>query len=223
MIFFSDEHKIDFYDLNSFEEVLSHFVAPSKPGAMCRANSDVLIFGELHEVKLVRWLDCSKLPIKAYELMPKTDLQMLWCHDICFVDDGDKHLIVTIDRSGQIHTYNSATGRLEWVVESKGYGFGRFFTDQHISSTSIGMENGMAPLAVTADDRGHLFICDGRNSCVQVFTTHGVYLGAILKRNEFCEQMKARWSTATSSLVICHSTEAWGGLWKVALASIYTA
>ena len=206
--------------------MLSHSVAPSKPGAMCRAKSDVLLFGELHEYKVVRWLDCSKLPLKPYELMPKTKIEMLWSPDICYVDDGDKQLIVAVDKSGQIHAYNSATGKLEWVVENKGVECGRFPTKRHVRlTTTSGMEKAMAPEAVTADDRGHLFICDSRNRCVQVFTTHGVYLGAILKEREkeFYLEMKARWSTATSSLVICHSSEAWGGSWKLALASIYTA
>ena len=153
--------------MNSFKEVLSHSVAPSKPGA-----------------------------------------------------------IVSVDKSGQIHAYNSTTGRLEWVVENKGLECGRFPTKRHIRLTATsGMEKTMAPEAVTADDRGHLFIWDSRNSCVQVFTIDGVYLGAILKEREkeFHLQMKARWSTATSSMVISHSPDVWRGPWKLSLVSICTA
>ena len=212
--------------MNSFKEVLSHSVAPSKPGALCSAKSHVLLFAEHHEYKVIRWLDCSKLPLKPYDLMAKTKKEMLWSPDICYVDGADKQLIVAVDKSGQIHAYNSATGRLEWVVENKGLDCGRFPTKRHIRLTATsGMEKAMAPEAVTADDRGHLFICDSRNSCIQVFTTDGVYLGAILKEREkeFHLQMKARWSTTTSSLVICHSPDVWRGPWKLSLVSICTA
>ena len=64
-----------------------------------------------------------------------------------------------------IFAYNVQSSQLEWMVKGK-----------------LGeMDEVMDAVSVTTDGCGHIFVCDANNSCVQVFSTGGIYLGAILR------------------------------------------
>ena len=58
---------------------------------------------------------------------------------------------------------------------------------------------------VATDGRGHIFVVDNANACVQMFRTDGVYLGAILKyaeRQRPTGQWRICWCAGLSSLVL---------------------
>ena len=69
-----------------------------------------------------------------------------------------------------------------------------------------GMEHKINPRAVTTDGQGHLFVCDDYNDCLQMFSTDGSYLGAVLRQGAqgFGRPFRARWSGDTDSLVVAH-------------------
>ena len=71
----------------------------------------------------------------------------------------------------------------------------------------------MSPYGVTTDGRGHLFVCDQQNACVQMFSTDGVYMGTVLltRENGMFEPSLLRWSDRMSALIIVHQNreETW--------------
>ena len=69
-----------------------------------------------------------------------------------------------------------------------------------------GMEHKINIRAVTTDGQGHLFVCDDYNDCLQMFSTDGRYLGAVLTQGAqgFGRPLRARWSGDTDSLVVAH-------------------
>ena len=52
----------------------------------------------------------------------------------------------------------------------------------HVTGYLPGMEHKINPRAVTTDEEGHLFVCDDYNDCLQMFSTDGRYLGAMLRQ-----------------------------------------
>ena len=65
----------------------------------------------------------------------------------------------------------------------------------------------MSPWGVTTDGHGHLFICDMRNECIQVFTvSDGKYQGCLLKKGQKGMGVPRciRWFHENSSLVVAH-------------------
>ena len=71
----------------------------------------------------------------------------------------------------------------------------------------LDMKGELCPLSVTCDGRGHMFVCDGGNDCVQLFSAaDGRYLGPVL-REELLDPVSVRWSEETASLLVTHSVD----------------
>ena len=70
-----------------------------------------------------------------------------------------------------------------------------------------GMEFVMEPSGITADGRGHLFICDTANNCIQIFDTDGTYLCPVNCNGEvkLGTPDRVAWSKTESALVVAHS------------------
>ena len=101
----------------------------------------------------------------AYDIpvLPQTTQVYLSCYlpeydDMCF-DYEDTIKIFSVQSSSKKVTAYSV--KTLWSVQG-------FQPD--------GMKSQMKPLGITTDGRGHLFISDAANGCIQIFDTDGTYL-----------------------------------------------
>ena len=119
----------------------------------------------------------------------KTRTPQATVRDMCCVLDGEKRLLVTSCHSIRgVHAYDTTAKKFKW----------------HAKGKVAGMEKELEAAAVTGDGRGHLFVVDYANSCVQMFKTDGSYMGAILKYADNCstEQWRICWCAGLSSLIV---------------------
>ena len=134
------------------------------------------------------WLTLRLFSFLIGSTRTKTGQSKIW--DMCCVLDGEKRLLVT--SCGLIHGVQahdtSSKNKLQWQVKGM----------------LSGMEKNLEAAAVAADGRGHLFVVDYANSCVQMFRTDGTYMGAILKYadNRPSRQWRICWCAGQSSLVV---------------------
>ena len=70
-----------------------------------------------------------------------------------------------------------------------------------------GMKHEMNPSGITTDGRGHLFICDTANECIQIFDTDGTYLCPVDCNGKLKLGPPERidWSETESALVVTHT------------------
>ena len=139
-------------------------------------------------------MDGSKKPLEVYQLDLSESKQKQVIHtqqtiieDICFVHDGDKQLLIIAVDSDGLFAYNTETNKLEWKMNRK----------------QLEIENEMLFHGVTMDGRGHLFVTDYNNKCVQMFSaSDGHYLGRLMKGVEtLFKPAGVYWTAETSSLV----------------------
>ena len=172
---------------------------------MCVASPTTLLYIDVTKDPCeIRYLDCA-----ASQPQPETRVtqtQQHFVRDMCYVQqqqqqqDGDKSLLVTTHFStvfdkrieSGIRAYNTATQEMEWCITGK---IGEARTEAEIS-----------PCGVATDGRGHLFICDPVNGCVQMFSTVGQYLGVLLKEGDhgLGKPRWLCWIQGISSLVLTH-------------------
>ena len=67
---------------------------------------------------------------------------------------------------------------------------------------------------ITADEDGHLFICDRHNACIQMFSSRGEHLEVVMGKGQglLGIPMKIRHSREMSSLVVGHIQQ---GMWCI--------
>ena len=156
------------------------------------------------------FIDKSKLPGEVYRVdcsssAPKPvatglRLQRNSTSDMICVVDGNKELLIAVHRErseegkrigSSVFAYNvQKANQIEWMVKGK-----------------LGeMDQVMDAVSITTDECGHVFVCDVNNSCVQVFSNAGIYLGSILKKEEhdLGRPLHIRWCRNTSSFVLLH-------------------
>ena len=84
------------------------------------------------------------------------------------------------------------TGKLQW----------------NVNGNIPGVDKRMIPTDVTTDGRGHLFVCDINNACLQMFSTDGHILEAFdldilkVKNKGVATPHHICWSSDLSSLVV---------------------
>ena len=183
-----DQSKIEFRDVNNWEEVFAiHSVAPRQPYRMCSTSSTFL------------YVDASKTQYEVFRVhfhakqlqstSANAKMEQFAIYDMCCAYYIQKvFLIVTRGHDG-IYCYNLNTGNVEWST----------------SGRPSGISQQMKLSGVTTDGRGHLFVCDGGNSCIQMFSvSDGKHLGALLKAGE--EELGTphliRWCSRSSSLIV---------------------
>ena len=115
-------------------------------------------------------------------------MEELIIYDTCSYHSS--FLFITRGHDG-IYCYNLDTGNIAWSANGK----------------PPGMSQQMKLSGVTTDGRGHLFVCDGGNSCIQMFSvSDGKHLGALLKAGE--EELGTPhligWCSRSSSLIVTH-------------------
>ena len=112
------------------------------------------------------------------------------------MNSEDKELLVVTCghpelTNGGVQVYNLKTKQMEWSVEGRLPGMKKFLKAQ----------------GLTADDQGHLFVCDDNNKCVQMFNVvDGRYLGTLIKSGKqgLGGPIRIRWCSRISSFVIIH-------------------
>ena len=194
-IHFRDEQKIEFRDVNDFNKILlSHSVAPHKPEILTTIGASTLIYGHGSKKLIeVRWLDLSesKPKLAAGKSVILTQLGKMF--DICFVEDGDKQLLVVAAFEAGLFAYNIKMGKLEWKVNGK----------------VSGMEQALDAGGVTSDEHSYLLVADSGNECIQMFSaSDGQYLGFLMTGVETIgDPIRVHWSPETSSLLTACSLQ----------------
>ena len=197
--------EIEFYDINNLNEVLVTFpVAPHLPGRLCSTSdptsgatsgSKLLYEDESKHPHVIRWLDCSTSPPSPATGSNVTHIRIQsGIHDMCCAHVKGRQFLITAHGHKGISGYDASTDKLEWNFEGKvGY-----------SGEAI------SPQALTTDGRGHLFVCDKQNKCIQMFSVvGGAYLGTVLGtgRNALRKPWRMRWCDDSASLIVVHKKE----------------
>ena len=192
--------RIDFHNTTILEKVsYSHsFSSGTRPGRLCRAASpSVLLYeDQSRDPREVRWLNCTTWPPKLANPAPgtlgtHTQQDIIW--DMCYVKVQDANLVVTTRGYNGIYGYNVMTNKLQWHVKGK-----------------LGvMKQVLCAEALTTDGRGHLFVGDRDNSCIQMFAADGSYIGPLTPegRQSMEQPLQLRWNKSKSSLVVAHTTK----------------
>ena len=197
MFYYSAGKTIEFRDVKDLKTVIqSHSVVHYKPHRLFTSSSPFVILYDVQakSPREVQLLDCSGSEPKPVDGKNVICTKQTNISDMCVVQGGDRELLVATDggkHGGRVCAYNTATDELEWSVKGK----------------LEGMQKEMGVRGVTTDGRGHLFLCDLDNSCIQLFCTDGRYLGVLMRQGEhgLGRPFDIRWCVATSSLVVGHS------------------
>ena len=106
---------------------------------------------------------------------------------MCFVQNGDKSLLVVAGNSDGISAYNTETGNPEYRVMGKLHG----------------MRKNMLAEGIATDGCGNLFVADVANCCIHMFSaSDSYYIGCLMKDVEtFGCPHDIRWCENTSSLI----------------------
>ena len=155
---------------------------------MFTSSPTTLLYEDVSKYPLaVRWLDCNTSPPQPASGINVTHTQQIQVWDMCFVKHGDNELLITTrGKGGGVYGYNTGTNKLEWIVKGQLYG----------------MKKNICAEAITTDECGHLFVCDTKNVCIQMFSLDGTYLGCALQAGEqdLGGPWRIRWCKGTSSL-----------------------
>ena len=180
--------------MENLDQVLKCFVIKgSELTYMCASSRDTLIIDDVSEYPSVAFgVDCTG-PDLFYT---DTNIRInTFTTSMCRVEYDNQELLVTPyhkgglfdgkDESG-ICAYNTRTGKLQWNADG----------------VIPGVDN------VATDGRGHLFVCDTNNTCLQMFSTDGNFLQAFdldvlkVKNKGVATPHHICWSSGTSSLVV---------------------
>ena len=197
LILIMNRHRLEFRDANRLGKVIfSHSTAGQEPGVICAASATTLLYLDLSETPHpVKCLDCRSKPLQNMQNI--THLHHNSIVDICSFKpaEGKGYLLITGDDG--ITAVNLESGKYEW----------------NKSGFLPGMKHVTDPWGVAADgNQNRIFVCDHNNSCVQMFSTDGEYLGALLKEGEqgVGKPGWISWRLSSSSLIVAHSkNEQW--------------
>ena len=198
---FSAGHQIKFRDAKDLKKILkSHTVAPHEPGVMCTgaAPSILLYVDESKTPREVHWLDLSGSKPKPAAGKCIIHTQQTEIYDMCFVDYGDKQLLIVAADDEGLFAYNTRTDKLEWKVVGK----------------QSEMEENMLVTGVATDGRGHLFVADDGNKCIRMFSVSDhSHVKCLVKGVETIGNPDfVRWCEKTSSLLCLYCR---AGKWHI--------
>ena len=166
-------------------------MAPHKPGLLCQVAPSVLLYENTSaESREVHSLDCSEDEPAPTGSVVNTNISAE-IEDICCTEYENGKLLVIVDKNEMIHVYSTATGKLKWTIKEK----------------PIREEKKFKPHGVAADGRGHLFVSDEVNKCIQMFSvSDGQHLGRFGLE---VEQSIGRidWRDSTSSLLVAYNKD----------------
>ncbi len=195
----------------------THSVSPALPGLLCGVptrvktaaqGSTLLYEDESKHPHIVRWLDCT-LGVEACNTIAPKGITHLAergsVFDMDCLQTAEEQLLFTALEKKGMRAYNTCTDALEWPVNGQLIGFNR----------------NMSIREVSADGKGHLFVCDTANACVHVFSTDGAYVDSLAREGEcnLGEPWRIRWSKSLSQLILIHRN---GEKCRVSLISVDT-
>ena len=199
--FFCRERQvIEFYDESDLRTVLhTYSVAPDHPGRLCVSTSSpgTLVYTDCKPNKqVVRWLDCRRYPPVLKNTRTNIQVQLVGDHsvqDMCCVSFRRNGLLVTAQSYGGVYAYIVGSDNLKW----------------HIGGYHRGIDKWMNAVGITSNGRGQLFVSDMSNSCIQMLSTNGTFLGTVLRRGKLGlgNPQRIRWCDKANSLVIAHEKQ----------------
>ena len=176
--------QIKFRDANNLKKVIrTHTVAPHKPDVMCTGTTpSILLYVDVSTSPCeIHWKDLQKLKPSAGKRVIHTKVTRIMA--MCFVQHGHKQLLLVAAGDEGLFAYDINTDELEWEVDE-----------------TPGTEFIFSACGVTTDGCGHLFVTDGNNDCIQMFSVSGRNLGCLMK-DKLCEPDNICWCKETSSLI----------------------
>ena len=197
---------LEFFDASDLSKTFyTHVVAPHEPVMLCTATPSSLLYVDWSNLPFeVHWLDLSDAQPKPAAEISFIHTQQRNIRDMCYVQNGDKELlIVAVGREG-VFAYNTLLYKLEWKVDRK----------------PAGREKSIAVYGVTTDGRGHLYVADYDNRCIQIFSvSDGSYLRCLVVKGakSLGQPDKIRWCEKSSSLL---STCWWKGSWHLKMINV---
>ena len=184
---FSSTNQIEFRNKENLAEiVLTHSVAPHKPGRLCTVSPSVLVYSDkAKNPEELHWLDCSEPKPKPLGITVNPNLDVV--QDMCIAESEKERLLIQLARKENVPlpAYNSTTGQLKWSAQKSFKSFN-----------------------VEADDSGRLYVTDITNDCIQMFSvSDGQYLKSFIKRGDQGLGIPCGlgWCETTRSLVVIHS------------------
>ena len=106
------------------------------------------------------------------------------------------NLIVTTNGKSGVSAYRLYTGELQWNDMGK----------------MPGTEKVMNACGVATDRRGHIFVCDSANECIQFFSPDGRYLGEAFRKQGRGRPHHIRWFEHVSRPVVTYEL---AGKWSI--------
>ena len=178
------------------ERICTSLSTPSTLWYMC------WLFGS-DTIELIQ-LDCSFSPprIKATTEISRFPRRLCTdkrTEDMCFMNNGDKALVVVSTKLAGLTAYNTETGQVEWKLNG-------CFKDETFHPVASPWPNvkGNWFTGVAVDGRGHIFVSDVLNLCIHVLDSSGTHLLSLDER--YCRNCpilkKVQWCEKTSSLVV---------------------
>lgn len=145
------------------------------------------------------------MPPRASTDLKVAHFQQVGSLGLCCMQEGDKHLVVATHCSYTLSAWNAKTDELEWSVDG----------------VLPGM-NVIEPFGVVSDGRGHLFVCDVGNACVQMFSADGKSMGAVLRAGKqgLGKPWLITWCDKMSSLVVAHICQD-SGAYQISVIKTY--
>ena len=181
--------KIEFRPVENLEQVVHSLdVTPHYPDYMCAVTSSPsqLLYWDKDSGK-IHLVDCSTTPPTPQGEIPivydgKEDVS-----DMCTSRD----LLVVARGVDGVFAYKLDGGELKWDILGE----------------LPGMHRDMSAVGVTADDNGHLFMCDENNRCVHVLSARdGAHLGVVVREWEEVSfrPQKVIYHRKSASVILAH-------------------
>ena len=91
-----------------------------QPGVMCTSTPSTLLYvDESKTPREIHWLDLSGKEPKPAPGRKSIHTELRLIKDMCFIQDGDKQLLVAAGENEGLFAYNANKDRLEWKVVGK--------------------------------------------------------------------------------------------------------
>ena len=198
--------KIEFIDLENWKRVATKITKEKKEefSLICTSSPSTLWYtsystGNNDNTAHLVQLDCSSSPVQVKHTFEINLYHKGWTKDMCFVNDGNKALVVVAQSFKGLTAYNTETGQIEWSVTGR-LKNGRYRVSRSQNSKGIWFT------AVTANARGHVLVVDRRSGSMYMFSSEGEYLVYLNKPGclNLQEVRVVRWCQKTSSFMASH-------------------
>ena len=209
---YSFRKRIEFIDLSNYNKKVATKTIRGKQQIelICTSSFRTLWYmclssGKWSGRRLIQ-LDCRSSPPQVKSTIEINKYGSLY-RDMCFLDSGNKAMVVVAQSYKGLTAYNTETGQIEWMftVCLKN---GKFHPVSHSPNTN-GCTSDVYFSSVAADGRGHVFAGGLYNGRVHVLASDGKYLCYINGGRRLNLELvhDVQWCKKTSSLIVSHAEE----------------